>query len=111
MESRLIYEFNKTYLHKVVWENFQSESEWHFIGNENINEGEIQTLINENFFEDNLYIVLNRSDSQEICKVEASKKIMTVIRDTNFTIWNEKFQKVIEFNKNGIYRVGTILMT
>ena len=42
MESRLIYESNKIYSYKVIWNIFQNESEWHFIGNENINEEKVK---------------------------------------------------------------------
>ncbi|MFP5437367.1 MAG: hypothetical protein ACLGH8_06270 [Bacteroidia bacterium] len=107
MESRLIYESNKIYSYKVIWNIFQNESEWNFIGNENITEEKIRNIIEQHFSEDDLYLVLDRNDSQEISKTETPKKIIEICRDTNFTIWNKKFQQIIEFNKNGIFRVGT----
>ncbi len=107
MESRSIYEFNKIYLNKVIWNIFQNQSEWHFIGNENVSEEKIRKIIDQNFSDDNLYMVLNRNNSQEISKTEISKKILKIYRDVNFTIWNMTFQKIVEFNNNGIFRIGT----
>lgn len=107
MESRLIYESNKTYLNKVIWNFSKHESEWNFIGHESIDEEEIRKIIEQNFSEDNLYFVLNRNDSIELNKTEIPKKILDIFRDENFTIWNFTFQKVIEFNKNGVFRIGT----
>lgn len=107
MESRLIYESNRIYSHNVIWKIFQNESEWNFIEYENINEEKVRNIIEQNFSEDDLYLVLNRNDSQEISKTATPKKIIEIYRDTNFTIWNKTFQKIIEFNKNGIFRVGT----
>ena len=106
MESRLIYESNKTYLDKVIWKIFQNESEWNFIGID-IDEEKLLEIIAKNFSDDNLYIVLNRNDSDEINKIELPKKILEIFRDVNFTIWDKDFQKVIEFNKNGVFRIGT----
>lgn len=107
MESRLIYESNKTYLDKVIWKIFQNESEWNFIGNENVDTEKLLEIITKNFSDDNFYIVLNRNDSDEINKSELPKKILEIFRDVNFTIWDKNFKKVIEFNKNGIFRIGT----
>lgn len=107
MESRLIYESNKIYLNKVIWNIFQNQSEWRYIGNENINEEKIRKVIDKVFFEDTLYIVLNRNDSQEISRADIPKKIVGILKDINFTVWDIKFRKVIEFNNNGIFRVGT----
>jgi len=106
MESRLIYESNKTYLDQVIWKIFQNESEWNFIGID-IDEEKLLEIIAKNFSDDNLYIVLNRNDSDEINKSELPTKILEIFRDVNFTIWDKKFQKVIEFNKNGVFRIGT----
>lgn len=107
MESGLIYAACKTFHGKVAWEFFRDGSEWHFIGNDNLIEEKLQKIIQEIFSEEHLYIVLNRSDSQEISKVELPGKIAAIFSDANCIIWDKGFQRLIEFNKNGIYRIGT----
>lgn len=108
MEPRLIYESNKTYFQKAKWlRNENTESEWHFIGIENnVGEKEINKILVENFDDENLYFVMSRNESSEMNKTELTKKISEVFRNFDFTVWDKKFRKVIEFNKIGIYRIG-----
>ena len=108
MESRLIYESNKTYLNHVEWIKAENAgSEWSFFGNdENIGEIQIRKILDENFDDENLYFVFSRNESSEMNKNELVKKISKVFRYYNFTVWNNNFRKVIEFNKVGIYRNG-----
>lgn len=107
MESRLIYKSNTTYLNKVTWDFVNKGSEWYFIGNENINEEKIIEIINQTFLDNSLFIVLGRDDSHEIQKSEIIKKVVATLKYRDFSVWDNKFHKVIQFNKNGICRVGT----
>lgn len=111
MESRLIYESNKIYINKIIWSIFRNESEWIFLDiDKETDEKKLQKIINENFHEENLYFVTTRNDSVQISKKDISKKIAENFRHINIIIWNDNFKKVIEFNKNGVFRIGNIFL-
>ena len=107
MESRLIYESNKIYIDKIIWNICRNDSEWIFLGiDEETDEKKLQKIINENFQEESLYFVTTRNDSVQISKKDISKKLAENFRDIDIIIWNESFNKAIEFNKHGVFRIG-----
>ncbi|MCX8523083.1 hypothetical protein OF897_04000 [Chryseobacterium formosus] len=107
MESRLIYESNKIYIDKIIWNIFRNDSEWIFLGiDKETDEKKLQKIINENFHEESLYFVTTRNDSVQISKKDISKKIAENFRNIDIFIWNESFKKAIEFNKNEVFRIG-----
>ena len=107
MDSRIIFESAKTYIQTVTWikPKNDAESEWIHIGNNN-NEMTIEKIIQDYFITDELYVALTRNESFESNKESISDKIQPIIGTQDFTIWNWSFQKVIEFNKIGVYRKG-----
>jgi hypothetical protein len=58
------------------------------------------------FITNELYVSLNRRESFQTNKQSIINKIKPLIGTEDFSIWNWSFQKVIEFNKIGIYRIG-----
>ncbi len=107
MDSRIIFESAKTYIQTVTWikPKIDKESEWIHIGINN-NVVTIENIIEDYFITDELYVGLTRNESFESNKETITDKIQPLIGITDFTIWDWSFQKVIEFNKIGVYRKG-----
>lgn len=107
-DSRLLFETNKTYINKVEWIDFDNNgSEWKYLGiDENINETDIESIINKFFKTDNFNLIISRNESLNIDKNELLTKVLKIFRSTDFTIWDTNFNKIVEFNKIGIYRIG-----
>ena len=109
MDSRIIYEANKTYHNKIEWliPSTKSESEWIYLNIEVTNsENFIQEII-ESFFESEiLFVSLTRNESFQTEKNNIISKIKEYIKTQDFSIWNQEFSKVLEFNKIGIFRKG-----
>ncbi|WP_430399681.1 hypothetical protein [Flavobacterium sp.] len=111
MESRLIFEADKTYKDKIEWikPSEASESEWVYLNFvDSLNEKVFVGLINEYLNSDILYIVISRKNSFEIKKENIISEVKEYLENVDFTIWNQEFNKVIEFNKIDIYRKGII---
>ena len=111
MESRLIFETDKTYKDKIEWikTSEESESEWvYFSFEESLNEKDFLDLINEYLNSDILYIVISRKNSFKIKKESIISEVKEYLGCIDFTVWNQEFNKAIEFNKIGIYRKGMI---
>jgi hypothetical protein len=107
-DSRLLFETNKTYINKVEWIDIDNNgSEWKYLGiDENIDETDIKFIINEIFKTDNFNLIISRSESFNIDKNELITKVLNIFRSTDFTIWDSDFNKIVEYNKIGIYRIG-----
>lgn len=112
MDSRIIYECDKTYISKAKWLRFSenAESEWiHFGTGNNLNKNLIFDTITNYFDDDILYVAISRGNSFESDKASIHTKIEIYINKVNsFAIWNSKFHKVIQFNKIGVFRKGAI---
>ena len=109
MESRLIFETDKTYKDKIEWikPSETSESEWIYLSFvDGLYEKVFLDLINEYLNSDILYIVISRKNSFEIKKEHIISEVKEHLENVDFTIWNQEFNKVIEFNKIDIYRKG-----
>ena len=104
MDSRIIYESNKTYHYKIEWlmPTIGSESEWIYLNNEN----SIQEMIESYFDSEILFVSFTRNESFQTEKTNILGKIKEYLKTQNFSIWNKEFSKVLEFNKIGIYRKG-----
>ena len=106
MDSRLIYESSKTYIQNVTWTKPSGvDSEWLHIGTGD-NIAAVEKIIRDYFITDDLYVAINRQESFEINKEFIAERIRPLIGKEDFSIWNWTFQKVIEFNKIGVYRTG-----
>ncbi|MGH2666652.1 hypothetical protein [Flavobacterium sp.] len=104
MDSRIIYETNKTFHNKIEWLITlpKSESEWIYLNSEN----SIQEIIESYFESEILFVSLTRNESFQTEKTNIVGKIKDYIKNQDFSIWNQEFSKVLEFNKIGIYRKG-----
>lgn len=107
MESRIIYESDKTYLEKVGWikDENNSESEWRYLNPENLAEKDTEEIFNASFIGGKIYLITNRNDSKEIYKTNLFSEIKSLYGKTEFRVWNENFENVVEF-KLEVYRKG-----
>jgi hypothetical protein len=107
VDSRIIYESAKTYIQKITWSkpSNNADSEWVFIDTED-NIDNITKIIQDFFITEQLYIALNRHQSFVTDNEIIGDKITPLIGKTDFSIWNSSFEKVIQFNKIGVYRKG-----
>jgi hypothetical protein len=107
MESRLIYESDKTFLNKTTWEQEQgSESEWHYF--ELKSPRIFQHLIQSFFDTRTVHIVYGRQDSFTEEKTAAFSRIELSIGTSDIRLWDENFIKVIEISRIGVYRAGFV---
>jgi hypothetical protein len=107
MESRIIYESDKTYLGKVSWtkpEN-NSEREWRYFNSESLVEKDIEGIFNASFGGKIAYVVTSRNESKEICQSNLFSEIKSLLSKMEFRVWNEDFESVLEF-KTEVYRKG-----
>ncbi|MBA4155184.1 hypothetical protein [Flavobacterium sp.] len=106
MESRLIFESDKTYQLNVEWlKEHTSDSEWKYLNSENLDQQIIFKIINEFITTENLFLVINREKSNEIHKSNFMEEFINLYGKIDFKIWDKNFVNVIEFNKE-VYRQG-----
>ena len=109
MDSRLIYESSKIYLKKIEWlkSSIKSESEWIYLNFEEIVDEKIIYDFIDNYIDsETLFIVKSRKESFETGKKNVFAEIKRFLKTDDFVIWNQNFERVIEFNKIGICRKG-----
>lgn len=110
MKSYIIFQINKTLITKVEWMKLfaEDESEWQFIRIEKGLETKVFKEIVKNHLRTDFFILsLSRKGSTRISFSQLIDRILLEYETQNFTVWDENFQNVIEFNNVGIYRVGT----
>lgn len=107
MESRIIYESDKTYLNGINWQKPEnnSESEWQYLNPESLTEKDLERVFNASFVSENVYVVTNRNESREINKSNLFSEIKSLFGKMEFRVWNEDFENVVEF-KLEVYRKG-----
>lgn len=103
MESRLIY---------ISSEHFRSISsmhyeDWQYCGSH----GEVKFDVVHNFIVQHFnapvyYIAISRNDSFETILENLFRDIKDLIGLKDFLIWNTSFDKVIVFNKIGVFMAG-----
>jgi len=110
LDSRLIYESNKTYIRKVQWTrpNENPESEWLYLGlADELKKDLAFKILDEHFADDGIYLSHERGDSFQTTITDFKAKVDKYIGTLDFTLWDLNFSKVIQFNKVGILRRGT----
>ena len=107
MESRNIYESEKTYFEKINWTKpkSNSESEWSYLNPKRLAEKEIEEIFDSNFADEIIYLVTNRNESKVISKTNLYSEIKSLYGKKEFRVWNNSFENVVEF-KLEIYRKG-----
>lgn len=108
MESRLIYKTSQHYIHKVEWLNRTYENGgWIFIGDgDNVDKKQVLNSIAKHLTDEILYISFTRNDSRIAPKTDIELAIADILGRYDFSIWDRDFKHVINFNKNGVMRVG-----
>lgn len=107
MESRIIFESDKTYLDKVHWKKTEnnSESEWKYLNPESITESYIQEIFEADFNGEKVCLIINRKESKEVDKENIFSEIKSLYGKTVFRVWDKNFENVVEF-KMEVYRKG-----
>ena len=109
MKSYIIFQINKTLIPKVEWMKLspEDEIEWQCIRVEKGLEIKVFKEIVKNHLTTDFFIFsLSRKGSTKISFSQLIDRILLEYETQNFTVWDENFQNVIEFNNVGIYRVG-----
>lgn len=107
MESRLIYAVVNSLKSNITWIK-QSQTEWIYVGLQSELKSElINNKIKATFANQNIYLILGRSDSLEISRDNILVEILTRMGKEDILICDMKFSKFIEFNKLGIMRIGS----
>lgn len=107
MESRIIYECDKTHLMKIHWlkPKIDSESEWLYLNPEKFNESDSEEIFNQNFTGEKVFLTINRRESKQVSKSDIYKEIRLLYGKTKFRVWDENFENVAEFEME-VYRKG-----
>ena len=106
MDSRLIFEKSRYLSEKVRWIFQSKDSEWMYLNYRSKTFSEDLEKILNHFKQDELLnVAFSKSDSFETYSRNLDDLPFTT---TNIMIWNHNFMQVIEFNQNGIFRLGEI---
>lgn len=109
MDSRLIYTATRRLLDEIEWDSLEGFEWIHFGTEQEVNVDLVNTVIQRHFKgEDTLLCVLGRNDSQEVNYENVHAVVSPLLGKVNFFLWNKYMKKVMEFNKVGILRQGTI---
>lgn len=111
LDSRLIYKSNNTYINKVMWTRptESTDSEWIYIGlAEELKKIVVFKILDEHFADNGLYLSHSRGDSCQTTLTAFKTNIEQYVGTWDFTLWDLTFTQVIQFNKIGILRKGTI---
>lgn len=93
---------------KVNWENLTG-NEWTFVGEGNdFKEEDTQKFINSYFSENELYFAIDRHNANTLQKTDASSYIKDNLTNNNITLCNKTFNRMIEFNRIGVAKHGSI---
>jgi hypothetical protein len=105
MESRLIFESDKTYIRNVNWIKQSSESEWIYYNAKKIGNNFIKKIVREILSGESFYVIVDKNESGEFYEQNISEKIKPLFGKTEFKIWDKNFKNVMEF-KIEVYRIG-----
>jgi hypothetical protein len=111
MDSRNIFESNKTFINKVQWDKTGIDPKSEYFTYDLNNEKsmlDLNKVIEQFFISDVIHVSTVRKESFSTQKTELLEKIINLFGKEDFSIWNENFKKVIEFRKMGVYRKGII---
>ena len=93
---------------KVVWEKHLG-NEWSFIGDgASFKETETQAQISEFFPDDEIYLVIDRHRAFAISTATAASKVKYNLNNTDITLCNKEFRKMIVFSCIGVAKHGAI---
>lgn len=108
MNSRLIYTANERMKREIFWSKV-TDTEWIYYGiADEIDYSIVIKNINAHFSDALLYISSTRQESFETTKNNILKATKNILGYQDFVIWNQSFDRAIEFNKIGVLRCGKI---
>ena len=103
MDSRLIYISSEHY-RSISSMNY---TEWQYCGSHGeVKFDVVHNSINQHFHDSTFYIALSRNDSFETTSEKLFADINDLVGSVDFCIWNSLFDKVIVFNKIGVFMTG-----
>lgn len=106
MQSRLIYKKSKALQPKINWIK-PAETEWLYCGAEGeVKFGVVENEINNFFDGSKFYVATARKDSFGSTQENLLQSITSLVGVANFFVWDEQFQRVMEFNKIGVLQKG-----
>lgn len=111
LDSRLIYISHNTYICKVKWTKptESADSEWIYIGlAEELKKILVFKILDEHFVDNGIYLSHSRGDSCQTTISAFKTNIHQYFGNWDFTLWDFTFTQVIQFNKIGVLRKGTI---
>ena len=111
MDNHLVYTVSKRLITHVAWQETDNIG-WLYCGlSGDLKTDLLRESINEHFESEKIYFVLDRKQTSELDTVNAIANIASNIDKRNFSLWSMDFKKVMDFNKIGIFRIGTCTVT
>lgn len=112
MDSRNIFIAASRLNSKIEWQKKSSDSEWFYTGlDDGFKRTEVNGLISSFFAGEEIYLVLGRRNSKIISKEKACNEIKCALsneKSMEVFLCDKNFKKMIEFNKIGVARYGTV---
>ncbi len=110
MDSKMIYAACHHNVTKINWEILENDI-WVYCGvDEDFEDIKAKDLIINFFTDPNIFIVVDRKNSFEITTELAIQTIKKYFnKDTEVILSNKEFTKMVEFNKIGVMKRGTIM--
>ena len=91
----------------LKWLNEDEDLGWIYCGaGDDVKKEFVQNIINEHFTEIELYVAHERNNSFLTTKDNVIAAIKNILGKENFAIWDKSFNKVVDFNKIGVLRIG-----
>jgi hypothetical protein len=111
MDAHLIYTVANRLISHVTWQPTEDIG-WLYCGlSDDLKTDLLDESINKHFQDQKIYLILYRKETCEIATVDAIATIASTIDKRDFSLWNLDFKKVMDFNKIGIFRIGTCTAT
>jgi len=108
LDSKNIHIATRHARSKIAWMNC-GESEWVYIGEkEDFNLQKVDKEIASFFHEDRIYLSVDRHTGFEVSKDKAAWNVLKYLSNDVF-LAGEDFRNIMEFNKMGIFRRGSIV--
>lgn len=106
MDAHLIYTVAKRLISYVAWQP-SDDIGWLYCGlSDDLKTDFLTESINNHFQDEKIYLVLDRKQTRELDTVNAIAAIASNIDKRDFSLWSLNFEKVMDFNKIGIFRIG-----
>jgi hypothetical protein len=102
MDSKQLYVAAGHLTSTINW-----DKDWiHFGTGTDLKKDLINDFIDKFLIDDTLNLVHGRQDSGMHLKNEIKEKILNLLGQDNFQLWNESLTKVIDFNRIGVLKLG-----